>query len=343
MAAYELLNFPMKSYSAHLLLPPTPIAPQWHARTACDADEHAGNLSRWEQVYNQSSPGHFEGIITELCLPDLQIFLESANQALHQSCAAWSDTLWIGIPYASGSQLRLDAQTVPQHALLIRRGGQQFELQTPRDGTILGVVIDEQILGAYLSQTEHMGTEGLVKHGTLSLPSAQYNALYTGLVRLLSSQCAQQMPHPDSCGIRARVLSCLGDAITAATTSGLNHNHLHVQQSWQLVKQARELTLSQADQGLSISNLCRQMCVSRRTLQYAFQETTELSPHAFLRMLKLNQVRRQLRSINPSIGTVTQAAMAYGFHHLGQFSQDYRKLFGERPSNTLGIRAAQAV
>lgn len=62
-------------------------------RQAWDADEHAHNLSCWDQTYDQLSPGAFAGSVTELWLPKTQIFVETANQTLRQSCAAWAHSI----------------------------------------------------------------------------------------------------------------------------------------------------------------------------------------------------------------------------------------------------------
>jgi AraC-like DNA-binding protein len=42
-----------------------------------------------------------------------------------------------------------------------------------------------------------------------------------------------------------------------------------------------------------------------------------------------------LRHHAPGRGSVTDTALACGFEHFGRFSEAYRKLFGERPSQTL--------
>lgn len=81
---------------------------------------------------------------------------------------------------------------------------------------------------------------------------------------------------------------------------------------------------------LSIAELCGQLGVSRRTIQYAFQHALNLNPVAYLRAVRLNHVRRELR-----LGeSVTAAAIKWGFLHLGGFAQDYKRMFGELPSET---------
>jgi AraC family ethanolamine operon transcriptional activator len=79
-----------------------------------------------------------------------------------------------------------------------------------------------------------------------------------------------------------------------------------------------------------VAELCAELGVSRRTLQTAFHETWGMGPLAWLRLLRLNAVRRALKSA-PS---VTAAATQLGFFHFGRFSHDYEALFGELPSQT---------
>ncbi|WP_228015396.1 helix-turn-helix domain-containing protein [Synechocystis salina] len=50
---------------------------------------------------------------------------------------------------------------------------------------------------------------------------------------------------------------------------------------------------------------------------------------------RLHGARRQLKLTSPGETTVMAIAHQWGFWHLGQFSQDYKKMFGELPSVTL--------
>jgi len=86
----------------------------------------------------------------------------------------------------------------------------------------------------------------------------------------------------------------------------------------------------------TVVDICAALGVSERTLQYSFREYVGMSPTAYLRMRRLNCVRTTLAAEDPRQITVTQVAMRFGFLHLGRFSGDYKRLFGETPSETLG-------
>ena len=86
---------------------------------------------------------------------------------------------------------------------------------------------------------------------------------------------------------------------------------------------------------ITLTDLCRELKTSQRSLYYAFQEYLGLPPMAYLKLLRLRQVRRALKSNTFQISKVSDIATSYGFWHMGQFSQDYKKMFGESPSTTL--------
>jgi AraC-like DNA-binding protein len=86
---------------------------------------------------------------------------------------------------------------------------------------------------------------------------------------------------------------------------------------------------------LTVRDLCRATGASERTLRRAFVEHFGLPPKAYLQQRRLHGVRGELRRAAPSISRVADVANGWGFWHLGQFASDYRRLFGELPSETL--------
>jgi AraC family ethanolamine operon transcriptional activator len=86
-----------------------------------------------------------------------------------------------------------------------------------------------------------------------------------------------------------------------------------------------------------VSEICAALGVSRRTLHRAFHEVFSLGPVSFLRHKRLCTVHSILQESAPGSTTVAAIAMDQGFYELGRFSQYYFAMFGELPSQTLGI------
>jgi AraC family transcriptional regulator, ethanolamine operon transcriptional activator len=80
--------------------------------------------------------------------------------------------------------------------------------------------------------------------------------------------------------------------------------------------------------------------VSERTLRNAFQALFGMSPNRYLKLLRMNAARRELHKADPGQAMVRDVALRFGFWDLSHFAVDYRELFGESPSQTLGTRRA---
>lgn len=80
--------------------------------------------------------------------------------------------------------------------------------------------------------------------------------------------------------------------------------------------------------------------VSQKTLEVAFREVMDMTPGKYLVIRRLNAARRALVSADRAKASVTDVALEYGFTHLGRFAKNYRQLFGEAPSKTLGLLEA---
>jgi len=102
-----------------------------------------------------------------------------------------------------------------------------------------------------------------------------------------------------------------------------------------LVREAEDYANSRPDQNVRMIDLCGATGVSERTLQYAFQTTLGISPMSYLRRRRLHEVRRMLKAADPASATVSAIACQAGFWHFSDFSQAYKELFDELPSETL--------
>ncbi|VFB22291.1 helix-turn-helix domain-containing protein [Pseudomonas fragi] len=102
-----------------------------------------------------------------------------------------------------------------------------------------------------------------------------------------------------------------------------------------IVKKAKEFVLENTLEPVTIAELCEFIGVSRRTLQMCFQEIMGTNPVQYLRAVRLNRVRRNLRLNETGKLKVQDVACHWGFWHLSSFTADYKRMFGELPSHTL--------
>jgi AraC-like DNA-binding protein len=103
------------------------------------------------------------------------------------------------------------------------------------------------------------------------------------------------------------------------------------------VKRAIDYMESNLDAPITLADIVQVSGIPGRTLFKHFQDWKGVSPMRYLRNARFQQAREALRRAPPDTG-VTDIAMAWGFSHMGRFSVEYRKRFGESPSDTLKRR-----
>ena len=129
------------------------------------------------------------------------------------------------------------------------------------------------------------------------------------------------------------IRNCLGAALIALDPSSCKGNHQSLAH-FSLARRAESSVRERISEPVSIDELCAELCVSRRYLEYAFSAAFGTSPSRYLRLLRLKEVRHRLQCPGDST-TVTLEATRLGFIHLGQFAVQYKQLFGQSPSTTL--------
>jgi len=56
---------------------------------------------------------------------------------------------------------------------------------------------------------------------------------------------------------------------------------------------------------------------------------------AYLKIQRLHGVRRLLKAADPNNSSIMAIANQFGFWSSGHFARDYKKMFGELPSQTI--------
>lgn len=311
---------------------PAPAVAGW--TVADDVDTHAANLAGWQQRYDQLSAGAFRGAIADLWFDDVQVFRERTSHAVHQVCAIRPGTVWCGVTLAH-DRSRIEGHEVGANGVMVSGSPQAFELSTPDDHDILGIVVDRASLRAVAHSLGQLLDDHAFDRPTWLACEPQAQAdLVQGLRRLVDDGMAGQHGHHGARARRFAQHAVLGSLLQVLAAPGAEGNEcLSFERRRRLVRAACEATLAQVEAAPTVPDLCALLHVSRRTLQYAFETVVGGSPVAYLRALRLNAVRRELCS--GLSDSVQDAAVRHGFWSLSQFASDYRAQFAERPSQTL--------
>jgi AraC family ethanolamine operon transcriptional activator len=121
----------------------------------------------------------------------------------------------------------------------------------------------------------------------------------------------------------------LARVISADETINLRAN---ARQKDRAIGRAMELIMGSNDP-VTISDLKAYSGVCWRTLDRAFMDRFGIGPKQYIMAVRLSAARRELQSAAQR-QKVTDIATEWGFTHMGRFSSNYKRMFGELPSAT---------
>lgn len=101
------------------------------------------------------------------------------------------------------------------------------------------------------------------------------------------------------------------------------------------VKRVEDYIKANACEPLTVADLAEYAGVSTSALYTGFRDFRNTSPMAYLRNERLQHVHDELLRTDPATNTIADVASRWGFQHLSHFATQYKKKFGERPSDTL--------
>jgi AraC-like DNA-binding protein len=212
-------------------------------------------------------------------------------------------------------------------------------------------------------QPTHARTDGPCRWGAIRLPAedmARYGRALSGAGFTVPQFVARWQPSLSACrdlrqlhraAIRAAEIRS-GPLIDGDAAHGLEQQLIHAlvdclaagpvgedisaQRHPELL--ARFEGLLQMQPVLCVAEICVALGVSDRNLRRCCEEQLGVSPSKYLRLYRMQQVHRALRSGNPDAASIAEVARRYGVCDLGRFAAAYRARYGELPSATLRRR-----
>ncbi len=306
-------------------------------RVRCFSEDEASveRIVGWNLHCLQVSAGVFAGQSVDLHLPSIQLLFEEYRNVRTGHCGtAPSGAVIFGVAKAMEGRGLLNGRSWSDGVTAFDARQELVSIVPPT--ALISLVVDRRVLNEYAWTTEHVDLEHWLSHGPIVLNDADLAQRIAGRLLEVKTACQDGSLSVDGPAAQRRleldvleILSPLvAERLRRPESAKRDLAHMVV------VRRAREYVRERADEPPRIVDLCRALGVSRRWLQWSFNEVMGIGPWAYLHTMRLNGARRMLLRAAP--GTkVNDAFEAYGFWHLSRFSRDYRRHFGELPSQTL--------
>ena len=285
-----------------------------------DFDELTDAIKGWELEFQKLDAGAFRATTRQWASHDFILAHASANCSLRQCGEPPPGLRTFVVPGRAEVNMIWRSKRVTGNDLMVFPVGGELNALCPPGFDVFSLSISEDALVGLIDMRKFQNLE------TLSCNPATI-AKFRRLLR--QAILAEGDFHVVKALIIRELAFCANEALQVGTIKR-EHQPFKVQS----IAKAAELILSHPEEPATVQGICDSIGVCRRTLEYAFIRHVGVRPKSFINAIRLNAVRKQLRA--PSAGLrVADAANAFGFWHMGQFAADYRKLFGELPSQTL--------
>jgi AraC family ethanolamine operon transcriptional activator len=293
-----------------------------------DVDAQARAFTDWHLDYTQISRGAFHGSSSVVSLGGVRVLVERLDKSILQRGAVPAGKIAVAVPLELEGLARMCGEESARDSLHVFSSGPEFEFFSPDQHLLANLEIDVDMLS-----TQSLRNFAGMLHEAGMTPVVPMNAATAMRFRqtlrdaLALSTDAISLPQIEQ--FQGVLLSLMAEVVEGR--SGASERSLTTRSTHHALVMAIQRELETPETcPLSIAEVCGKLGVSRRTVQYAFQHALNLNPVTYLRAVRLNHVRRDLRRGE----SVTGAATRWGFLHLGSFAHDYRTMFNELPSVT---------
>jgi AraC-like DNA-binding protein len=354
-------------FSGPLNHTPKELFGNWPVLRTADVDQAAALLSTSAVPYRCELLSPASTFVTEISAsPGLRTHLSRVKTAgaMRVQATLPSDSYAMILAVSGELQHQLASQTVPVRSGcgFIQSPEQLVNIRTPAQFELLFLRVDRdhmvRELEKMLLRTIHTPLVFSPRFETLTAAGQGFRSLLSRLCVQLSQEVKKQAfgrggrpgeGVPGSRQTESREglsAQTLEDDLVTLLLDSQRHNYSRLlvrgqnPGSWQL-RAAEEYMAANADQTLSLGDVCLAAGVNSRTLQHSFQTKRGCTPMQFLKRLRLERVHADLTRPGET-ATVTETASRWGFLHFGRFAGEYLARFGERPSATARRSRAQS-
>lgn len=304
-----------------------------------DVDHLAAVQTGKNRRYTQIKPGKLQGSYAECNLSDVQLFRENLTVGMRIEAAPNAQYMPFAAAFTDTDDLTFCGESVQGSRLLQATGG-EWDACSRGVLNYVGAAFNRDTLKTnYLRLFKREFPRQWASSKVVQTCPKAFNQYLYVLKRVLAliESFPVLVTYPQVCkSFNDAVLRAALDTLTP--TMPYQEKLSPFSSRRRGVRRVLDYLHIHSNQVPTITELCQIAGLSERNLQYGFKEYMGISPVRYLRLVRLNGVRRELMLPTQKRVRVMDVALNWGFVELGRFSGEYRQLFHERPSETLKAR-----
>jgi AraC family ethanolamine operon transcriptional activator len=273
----------------------------------------------------QVKPGQFTGEVARFSSEQFVFDTGAYSQPIIARGSLSTDRVTLGFLTSEQGHGHFNGTSFSGRAALFYTEGSELNCLLEKGTRWTGLHVQRTIL-------EQMGLDcPQTWDGLITADHTQIDRVSTAVLNTLAAVnrndaiCAEQVLHEETLLAMASIIPGHDER---SHKSGADN-------SYRLVRAAQEYIDHHYDNPLRISELCAEFNINIKTLQRAFKKILGMTPHRYLMLHRLSVARKLLLAADQQAHHVTDIAHNCGLFHMGRFSHDYRKMFGELPMQTL--------
>lgn len=283
----------------------------------------------------QLGPGRFVGHVLHAELGDCVLDYGSYNLPLLACGGMPTDRVVLGFVGSAVSDGNLNGRVVQDAAVVALAEGSELHYHLAPQTRWMGFQVARTTL-------ELVGVELGPQRGTFPpLEPGRRDQVARQVASSIETLRAIEARDPEILDPR-HAASALCEGLTASLVAAFPANDERTgaaDHTWRgrarIVRRTRDYFDANLAEPVRVTQLCRHVGASVKSIERAFLEICGANPKQFLTLMRMARARRLLLAARQGEKTVAGIATACGFFHLGRFSKGYATLYGELPSATL--------
>lgn len=289
-------------------------------------DEVTSSLE-WPTRYRQLERGPYKASVASFDGDSHFLLSERSSRAVEAIGGSPPDTTVFAI--ISGGTAVINGREWNPGQLLVLEAGAEFRISLRANCTVVQLGVASDFLADFLNRMKQKGSPSSVSISDLG--SAGTKRLESALKGCLLK--------PSDMAVISHAVNAFGPVLDICDDTAIPKHTSGVQRA---LTRAREYIEGNLERTLLISEVAAYAGTSQRTLERGFAAELGVTPEQYVRAIRLHKVRQIL--LKPNVDedrSVTSVANRCGFNHLGRFAKEYRRFFGELPSETLAALSSE--